>query len=127
MQAFLFFVTLISIFNISSIISYSILDKKNEIFILITQGIRKVKIIKIFFIQGFVIGIFGVLLGIIIGIFLSKNTSLIFITTENFYVYPTIIKYSQIFRIFIIFTIVIILSIMYPCYITNKIKLIKSL
>jgi lipoprotein-releasing system permease protein len=63
----------VATFNIISALVMAVIDKQGEIGILQTLGMNRLGIMKIFMTQGMVNGIFGTLLGGIIGIILTLN------------------------------------------------------
>jgi lipoprotein-releasing system permease protein len=67
----------VATFNIISALVMVVIDKQSEIGILKTLGLNQVGIIKIFITQGMVNGLWGVILGTILGITLTLNLNII--------------------------------------------------
>tara|TARA_B110000091_G_scaffold68463_1_gene75267 strand:- start:2645 stop:3877 length:1233 start_codon:yes stop_codon:yes gene_type:complete len=67
----------VATFNIISALVMVVIDKQSEIGILKTLGLNQVGIIKIFITQGMVNGLWGVILGTILGITLTLNLNMI--------------------------------------------------
>ncbi len=63
----------VAAFNLVSTLVMVVTDKESDIAILKTLGVSSQKIMRIFMIQGLLIGIIGTLIGIIVGVFLSLN------------------------------------------------------
>ncbi|VFP82176.1 lipoprotein-releasing ABC transporter permease subunit LolC [Candidatus Erwinia haradaeae] len=66
-------IILVSSFNVVTFLFILILEKKNEVAILQTQGVRRSQIAMIFIIQGLIVGFFGSLIGAFLGIFLTTQ------------------------------------------------------
>lgn len=60
----------VATFNILGSLSMTVIEKKRDIGILRAMGVREISIKKIFMYEGLMIGIFGTLLGILIGYFI---------------------------------------------------------
>lgn len=68
MALLLFLIIVVAIFNIVSALVMMTTEKKSEIAILKTIGASKLTIMKIFLVQGFLIGTLGTLVGLMLGI-----------------------------------------------------------
>ena len=77
-------IILVAVFNIISSMIMLVNDKNKSIALLRTLGMTKFAILRIFLICGSSIGIFGTLLGLIIGIAFSANINNIKIWLESF-------------------------------------------
>jgi lipoprotein-releasing system permease protein len=75
----------IAAFNLVSTLVMVVTDKQSEIAILRTLGASPLTIMKIFIIQGCIVGVFGTLLGIIGGILLALNASTIVEGIQNLF------------------------------------------
>lgn len=117
----------IAAFNIISSLSLLVLNKQKDIAILISLGFSKFTIQSIFFIQGLIIGLIGISLGVMLGIALSLNIHDIVLFLESLFnvsliapdVYhidavPSIIFLSDIYNIIFISFAMILLSAIYP-------------
>lgn len=117
----------IAAFNIISSLSLLVLNKQKDIAILISLGFSKFTIQSIFFIQGLIIGLIGISLGVMLGIALALNINNIVLFLESLFnvsliapdVYhidavPSIIFLSDIYNIIFISFAMILLSAIYP-------------
>ena len=117
----------IAAFNIISSLSLLVLNKQKDIAILISLGFSKFTIQSIFFIQGLIIGLIGISLGVMLGIALSLNIHDIVLFLESLFnvsliapdvyhidVVPSIIFLSDIYNIILISFAMILLSAIYP-------------
>ncbi len=71
----LFFIILVASLNIASTQIIFVKDKRRDIAILKTLGMKPASIAKIFFLEGSIIGLIGTLLGVILGIILALNVN----------------------------------------------------
>jgi lipoprotein-releasing system permease protein len=69
----LMIIVVIAAFNIVSIVTMMVSDKRSDIAVLRTMGASPQSILRIFMIQGVTLGLSGVLLGILIGIPIALN------------------------------------------------------
>jgi len=117
----------IAAFNIISSLSLLVLNKQKDIAILISLGFSKFTIQSIFFIQGLIIGLIGISLGVMLGIALSLNIHDIVLFLESLFnvsliapdiyhidVVPSIIFLSDVYNIIFISFAMILLSAIYP-------------
>ncbi len=136
----LFFIIIIAAFNIVSMMVMVVNNKKADIAILKTMGMRKGSIMKIFFYQGLLIGIIGISIGAALGILLALNIETVVSTLEgifHFKLLPEHIFYvnrlpSEIKTLDIILTVLsaftaVVLSSIYPAYYGAKMNVIKIL
>ncbi len=123
----------IAAFNIISSLSLLVLNKQKDIAILISLGFSKFTIQSIFFIQGLIIGLIGISLGVMLGIALSLNIHDIVLFLESLFnvslispdiyhidVVPSIIFLSDIYNIIFISFAMILLSAIYPAKKSSK-------
>ena len=73
----------IALLNMTSILLVNVTSKRKEIAILVSFGLTQKQATKIFFIQGFVTGLAGIMLGVLMGSFLSINLETIVTTMER--------------------------------------------
>jgi len=73
----------IALLNMTSILLVNVTSKRKEIAILVSFGLTQKQAAGIFFIQGFLIGLAGIGLGVLFGIFLSINLETIVTTMEH--------------------------------------------
>lgn len=69
----LFFIILVSCFNVVSTLTLIITEKKQDIFVLKTIGYSNLKILSIFLLTGSLLGIMGLILGTVLGILITIN------------------------------------------------------
>lgn len=69
----LFFIVLVSCFNIVSTMTLIITEKKQDIYLLKTIGYSNIKVLSIFLITGFWYGIIGMIAGTILGLLITFN------------------------------------------------------
>ena len=117
----------ITSFNIISSLSLLVLNKQKDIAVLISLGFSKISIQSIFIIQGIIIGIVGISLGVLLGLVLSTYINEIVIAIESFFnisliapdvyhldVVPSIVLISDVYKITIISFLMVLLSSIYP-------------
>jgi lipoprotein-releasing system permease protein len=75
----------IASFNIISSLTLLVMNKQKDIAILISLGINKRTIESIFLIQGFIIGVVGISLGVLLGLTLSININSIVLFIESLF------------------------------------------
>ena len=63
----IFLIVAIAVFNVTSMLMMSVLKKRRDVAVLKTLGCSRQDIVKIFFVQGTIIGVFGIVLGVILG------------------------------------------------------------
>ncbi len=101
LEKFIMFITLtlaiiIAVLNVTSVLIIGIISQRSTISILYVLGMEKSRIKKIFTIYGFLVGIMGLCLGIILGVFLSLGISEIvsfFERVFGFSVFPVDLYY----------------------------------
>ena len=130
----------IASFNIVSSLTLLVMNKQKDIAILTSMGLNKKTIESIFLIQGCIIGVIGISLGILLGLVLSININAIVLFIEGLFsvalitpdIYhldkvPYIIVASDIYKIVIISFLMVLLSSIYPARKASKILPIQSL
>ena len=75
----------VAAFNIISTLVMVVTDKQSDIAVLRTIGVSPGSVMKIFVIQGVVIGLVGILLGVIGGVWLASNVEIIVPAIESFF------------------------------------------
>jgi lipoprotein-releasing system permease protein len=75
----------VAAFNIISTLVMVVTDKQSDIAVLRTIGASPASIMKIFIIQGVIIGLVGITLGVIGGVWLASNVETIVPAIENFF------------------------------------------
>ena len=130
----------IASFNGISSLTLLVLNKQKDIAILLSLGMSRRSIQYIFFIQGLIIGIIGISLGVLLGLVLSININDIVIALEKIFdisfispeIYhlskvPYIISVNDIFSITSISFVMVLLSSIYPASKASKIIPAESL
>ncbi|UJS23549.1 lipoprotein-releasing ABC transporter permease subunit [Thiothrix winogradskyi] len=67
----------VAAFNLVSTLVMVVTDKEGDIAILRTLGLSSGRVMKIFMVQGTLIGVFGTLIGVILGVLLANNLDVI--------------------------------------------------
>ncbi len=119
----------VAVFNVVSTLVMVVTDKRPEIAILRTLGMSPKQIMAIFMVQGVIIGFFGVLIGIILGLLIAFNVNSIVKSIESFLgktifepsVYPiseipSIVMASDVSIISIIAFLLASLATLYPAW-----------
>lgn len=138
MSLLLFLIILVAAFNVISTLVMSVTEKRSDVAILKTFGASPKVISRIFMVQGAIIGVFGVFIGLALGIVLSlsiPNVSAWINVTfnlglfDNYFVesLPSKIKLIDILLILISSFVVVLLSTLYPAYSAAKIEPVKAL
>tara|TARA_E500000075_G_scaffold15852_1_gene12612 strand:- start:1617 stop:2801 length:1185 start_codon:yes stop_codon:yes gene_type:complete len=130
----------IASFNIVSSLTLLVMNKQKDIAILTSLGINKKTIESIFLIQGFIIGVAGITLGVLLGLILSININTIVLFIESLFnvalispdIYhldkvPYIIIVSDIYKIVIIAFLMVLVSSIYPARKASKLIPAQSL
>jgi lipoprotein-releasing system permease protein len=123
----------VAAFNIVSTLVMVVTDKKADIAILRTLGASPASIMRIFMIQGVVIGAFGTLLGVIGGMALASNVDVIvpaieqalgrkFLSPEVYYIseLPSEMLPSDVIKISVVAFIMSLLATIYPAWRASK-------
>ena len=140
MSLLLFLIILVAAFNVISTLVMSVTEKRSDVAILKTFGASPSLISRIFVVQGTIIGVFGILIGLALGIVLSLSipsvSAWINITFnlglfDNYFVesLPSKIRLTDILLILISALIVVLLSTIYPAYSaarTQPVKILKG-
>ncbi len=130
----------VAAFNIASMMIMVVTDKKSEIAILRTLGMRSGRIVKLFFYQGMSIGFIGIVIGLILGVLLSLNIGDIvsgierifgfqFFPTDVFYInrFPSDIHLMDVIQVTLGAFILVILAAIYPAKQASKVNIAKTL
>ena len=75
----------VAAFNIVSTLMMVVKDKQRDIAILRANGISHVVILKIYILQGVMIGILGTILGVTLGVFITSNLQSLIILVESIF------------------------------------------
>lgn len=96
MSIILLLVVAVAVFNIVATLMMVVTEKRPEIAILRTMGLRPESVVRIFMLQGLVIGWLGALSGVVLGILLALNIGVIMPKLEalfGFQVMPSDVYY----------------------------------
>ena len=117
----------VAAFNIISTLVMAVSDKQSDIAVLRTLGASPNSILKIFMIQGTIIGVIGIFLGIIGGVWLASNIETIVPALENIFGYkflspdvyyisdlPSDLHWKDVMYIGVISFILCLLATIYP-------------
>ncbi len=119
----------VAAFNIVSTLVMAVTDKQADIAILRTLGASPFSIMKIFIVQGVVIGLIGTLMGSISGIVLAKNLDVVvpfiehlfsvqFLSKDVYYIseLPSDLRYHEVMLVSGISFAISLLATLYPSY-----------
>ncbi|VFP86423.1 lipoprotein-releasing ABC transporter permease subunit LolC [Candidatus Erwinia haradaeae] len=123
-------IILIAVFNIFTSLCLLIAEKKWEVAILKTQGLKRGQILIIFILQGVMVGAIGSIIGSILGIFLAKQLPDIIVRAGIFgpgLSLPILISVAQITMIVFFAIIIAFLSVLYPSYRAASVKPAEAL
>ncbi|VFP84460.1 Lipoprotein-releasing system transmembrane protein LolC [Candidatus Erwinia haradaeae] len=123
-------IIMIAVFNIVTSLCLLIMDKKGEVAILKTQGLRCGQIMLMFVIQGTLVGIVGSILGAFLGILLSSQIGDIMIIAglcDKEVLFPVFISMPQVVMIALSSTMIAFISVLYPSYYAATIQPAKAL
>ncbi len=131
----LLLIIIVAAFNLISSMMILVSTKKKDIGVLRVLGISKAQLLKIFILNGFLIGFLGTLLGIILGLLFCMNINEIksFIEffsgsdlfSEEIYFFsnlPIILNTSQIVKISIISLVLSLIATIYPSIKATKVE-----
>ena len=117
----------VAAFNIISTLVMAVSDKQSDIAVLRTLGASTRSILKIFMIQGTVIGVIGIFLGIISGVWLASNIETLVPALENMLGYkflspdvyyisdlPSDMHWNDVIHIGVISFVLCLLATIYP-------------
>ena len=130
----------VAAFNIVSTLVMIVTDKQADIAILMTLGMSPASIMKIFIVQGSVIGVAGVVLGGLFGIITALNVETIIPAIENFFntelfpldVYlisdfPAEMRWFDVLRIIFAALLMSFLATIYPAWRASKVQPAEAL
>ena len=130
----------VAAFNIVSTLVMAVTDKQPDIAILRTLGASPRSIMKIFIVQGTLIGVFGTLLGVIGGVFLAYNVSDVialverlfsvqFLSREVYYIseIPSDPQMADIVTVATVSFLLTLLATIYPSYRASKVNPAEAL
>ncbi len=140
MTIILFLVVCVALFNLVASLVMAVNDKEADIAILRTFGMSGERIRRIFMIQGSIIGVFGTVVGVTLGVLLSLNISTIMAwleTTFGFQVFsdklfyiseiPSDLRWENVLWITLASLLASVLSTVYPANRAAQIQPAESL
>ena len=125
MFVLLLLIVAIAAFNIVSSLSMMVKDKQSDIAVLRTFGLSPIGVMKIFVIQGAVIGVIGILVGTVLGLLLAHNITEVVGYFESLFgsrllagtyfdSVPSDVRYLDVFVIVVVTFAICILATLYP-------------
>ncbi|MHB1232849.1 MAG: lipoprotein-releasing ABC transporter permease subunit [Burkholderiales bacterium] len=133
MFVIMFFIVAVAAFNIVSTLVMVVTDKQADIAILRTLGASPGSIMKIFIVQGTVIGAFGTLLGVAGGVLLASNIDVVvpfiehvfgihFLAKDVYYIseLPSHVEASDVIAIATVSFLLSLLATLYPSWRASK-------
>ncbi|WMY94724.1 MAG: lipoprotein-releasing ABC transporter permease subunit LolC [Arsenophonus sp.] len=112
-------IIILASFNIITSLSLLVMQKQVEIAIFQILGLRRIKIMAIFMLQGIGVGIFGTIIGILLGLCITHNLHIIMpmlgLLDENIEL-QVFIDFISIISISLFSIIIALLATLYPAY-----------
>jgi lipoprotein-releasing system permease protein len=140
MTLILVLIIAIAAFNMLSSLVMLVVDKRSDIAILMTLGMRRNTIMKIFIVQGTIIGLIGIIIGLILGVVVAYNVTDIvdfiqrlfgvqFLSSSVYYIdyVPSKIELSDLVVICVIAFVLSYLATLYPAWRASRIKPAEAL
>ena len=135
MFVILFLIVAVAAFNIVSTLVMVVTDKQSDIAILRTLGASPKSIMQIFMVQGSLIGIFGTLIGVVVGVLLAKNIDVVvpaiekafgvaFLDKSVYYIseLPSELIWRDVGMIALVSFVLTLLATIYPSWSASRIK-----
>jgi lipoprotein-releasing system permease protein len=129
MFAILILIIAVAAFNLVSTLVIMVADKQSDIAILRTLGFGASRIMRIFVIQGLVIGVIGTMLGVLGGVSLAQNIESIvpalehllgirFLSPDVYYIaeLPSDMRWSDVTRIATVSLVLCLVATLYPAW-----------
>lgn len=140
MTLILFLVVCVALFNLVASLVMTVNDKAADIAILRTFGMDAKRIMRIFMIQGSIIGVFGTLVGVGLGVWLSLNIGTVIPLLENtfgfkifssdvFYIseIPSDLRWGNVIWITLASLAASVLATVYPAWRASQVQPAESL
>ena len=140
MSIILSLIVAVAAFNIVSTLVMAVTDKQADIAILRTLGASPRSIMKIFIVQGVVIGLIGTLLGVIAGIALALNLDVVvpfieqvfgiqFLAKDVYYIseLPSDLRYHEVALVAAISFLISLLATLYPSWHASRTRPAEAL
>ena len=135
MFVILLLIVAVAAFNIVSTLVMVVTDKQSDIAILRTLGASPKSIMQIFMVQGSLIGIFGTLIGVVVGVLLAKNIDVVvpaiekafgvaFLDKSVYYIseLPSELIWRDVGVIALVSFVLTLLATIYPSWSASRIK-----
>jgi len=136
----LFLIVLVAAFNIVSTLVMAVTDKHADIAILRTLGASPVGIMKIFIVQGALLGVIGTLIGVVGGIVLALNVDVVvpflerlfnvhFLSREVYYIseLPSDLQHRDVIATAILSLVLSLLATIYPSWRASRVNPAEAL
>jgi len=133
-------IILVAALNIISTLTMVVMEKGKEIAILKSMGARRKSIMRIFMVEGLIIGFLGTALGCIFGLLVALNLETIVGSIENFFhfkiidssVYyidklPSKVNPMDVFLVVLVTFLISLFSTMYPSYKASKLDPVEAI
>ena len=131
----LFLIVLVAVFNLISSMVMLVNNKRKDIGILKMIGLTNTQILKIFIINGFLIGLMGTIIGLILGLafcynineikeFIENATNLSLFSEEIYFFtkLPMIVNYNEVFIISTLSMFLSFIATIYPALKASKVE-----
>ncbi|NNM81035.1 MAG: lipoprotein-releasing ABC transporter permease subunit [Burkholderiales bacterium] len=136
----LFLIVAVATFNIVSTLVMMVTDKQSDIAILRTLGASPASIMKIFVVQGSLIGVIGTLLGVFFGVLIALNIDVIvpfsehvfhthFLAKDVYYIseVPSSLEKSDVVSITLLSLTLSLLATLYPSFRASRVNPAEAL
>jgi len=123
----IFMIIAIAAFNVISMLMMSVMDKRKDIAILQTLGLTRREILQLFLTQGVLIGLFGILIGVLLGVlgclwvadlvlWMESLFGVIFLNTEVYPIdyIPVDLRWSDVLTVSLAAVLLNLLATLYP-------------
>jgi len=130
----------VAAFNLISVLSMMVAEKRNEIAVLRMMGLSRASVLGIFLTQGISLSLSGLMIGGVIGIVVALNLSDLihfFEQAFGFYVFdpnvfyvtglPSVLMWQDVFYVFGLSIVLSVLFIAYPAYRATQIQAVEAL
>ncbi|ROS00291.1 lipoprotein-releasing system permease protein [Sinobacterium caligoides] len=130
----------VAAFNIISILTMMVAEKRKDIAVLRTLGVTPLAVMRIFFVQGLIVGLGGTLVGLLIGVPIAANVGSIVAFFEGLFgfhifdpkVYyisrlPSVVQFNDLIFIGSCGLLLSILAILYPAWRAGQIQPAEAL
>ena len=130
----LMIIVAVAAFNIVSIMTMTVAEKRSDIAVLRTMGASRMQILFIFIIRGTLVGVLGVFCGVLLGVPLAVRAGEVLQSLENLFgfrifdpqVYfisylPSVLQWSDVWSIVVSAMLLSLLATMYPAWKASRI------